>query len=281
MDLPGGPRSIGIGLLLCALLLSPTAETRAEEVEFDPLNFAFAAYLGSGIYKSGDRTIYILRVPISYPIRSRQDHPWGARLQILTTFGFYDLALNLEEFEIPDRFNSASILAGPEFSVPIKSNWRLMPFAHLGPARDFSDGDWVLVFGIGSRSRAEFPAGGVNYILWNKLLYGRNLASANVARDDFGLFETEIEAAWGLGVRMQKQEAALAVYFKSEFYFDEVEIQQPVGQPVEIRKRFEVGLKFGTLKPWKVWKIGMPRIGLGYRFGQGARSARFILSWRY
>ena len=58
--------------------------------QFDPKNFAHASFLGSGFYDVGGRQIYIVRIKSGYTLRSEQEHPWGLRLTLRPTFGFYD-----------------------------------------------------------------------------------------------------------------------------------------------------------------------------------------------
>jgi hypothetical protein len=46
--------------------------------------------VGSGIYKSGERTAWVLRAPIRVTVRSVEKHAWGVDVTVPTTLGFFD-----------------------------------------------------------------------------------------------------------------------------------------------------------------------------------------------
>ena len=76
-------------VLACAGADLVMAQTTAPEA--DPLNHAFAVDLGSGIYVSENRSVFIFRIAPRIKIRSENDHKFGVRLRFNATFGFYDL----------------------------------------------------------------------------------------------------------------------------------------------------------------------------------------------
>ena len=42
---------------------------RASDKPEDVINYAYSSWIGSGFYKIGDRTVYLLRGPFSYGLR--------------------------------------------------------------------------------------------------------------------------------------------------------------------------------------------------------------------
>jgi hypothetical protein len=48
-----------------------------------------------------------------------------------------------------------------------------------------------------------------------------------------------------------------------------------------VESRREVGVTYGASEPWYAWKIQVPRVGLGYRFGGGTSTVAFRLKYRY
>jgi hypothetical protein len=41
--------------------------------------------------------------------------------------------------------------------------------------------------------------------------------------------------------------------------------------------QMEIGVTFGTIEPLRIWRIPLPRVGLGYRFGDELSVFRFVL----
>jgi hypothetical protein len=270
---------------LIAALAAGAALANADddELELDPFNYAFAAYAGSGIYATGAGTVYLFRIPVSYNIRRADEHAFGIRLRAKATLGFYDFdPEDLLELELPDRVGTATLLVGLEFPIPVLDNWTLGPFLDYGPAWDDESEQLSWVLGSGARSRAQFPWGnGRQWVLWNELVAAANFGDDEIERDDFGKFVTELELQLPLPARAYGRRLALAPFFKSDYYFNEIRVRQVVGEPLDIRERWEVGVKFGTYEREKVWRVALPRVGVGVRFGQGATAVRIIFSSKY
>jgi hypothetical protein len=278
-----GGSAIVSGLLSLAVVACGSVPAQADdETEFDPLNFAFAAYTGAGIYTSDTGTVYLFRIPVNQTIVRPEERLMGVRLRLRMTFGFYDFdPEDLIDLVLPESVGTVSMLGGVEFPIRIYQNWTLGPFVDFGPAWD-SDSDklsWVL--GTGARSRAHFPWKERRFVLWNELVVASNFADADVERDDFGKFMAELEFRQPIGWTIRDRQTALGFFVKGEWLFNELEIQRPTGEPVGIAARYEVGVKFSTAERERIWRVPLPRVGLGYRFGQGVTSVRLIFSSRY
>jgi hypothetical protein len=278
------PSAGRILLLGCpiVLLLAATGGPRAEETEFDPLNFAFAAYMGSGIYSTGAGEVYLFRIPVGFTILSPEGRPVGLRLRLRTTLGFYNFDLDdLINLGIPDKVGTVSVLGGVELPIPIRENWVLGPFVDFGPAWDSESETWSWVVGAGARSRATFPWKGSRFVLWNELVAAANFGAEEVERDDFGKFMADLEYPQPLRWTIGGRPTAISPFIKAELFFNELIIKPVEGEPLEVRDRYEVGVKFGWAERGRVWRIPVPRVGLGYRFGSGVTSIRIIISGRY
>jgi len=67
--------SIQSGTYLLAALLLVTAAAHADGVddEEDFINYAFATWIGSGVYKMNDRNMSIFRAPLSWQFREAEE----------------------------------------------------------------------------------------------------------------------------------------------------------------------------------------------------------------
>lgn len=272
-----------VGGLLAGLGSSPSWAQDDAPPEADPLNHAYAVYLGSGLYVAGGRSVFVFRIAPKIKIRSEEEHSFGIRLRINATFGFYDL--KPEDFldaEIPDNFGTFALVPGVEFPIKLFDNWTLAPFLDVGPATDTAFREITLVVGTGLRSRAEFHDKRYKYLLWNDFIYARNSKTDVSATDDYTLFRTDFEMRGLVKYRLGKRPMDLGLLFGSDFFFDTVIVELPRGRPIGIRDRWDIGLTTGSTERWKVFKkmITAPRLGLAYRFGEGISSVVISIRFR-
>ena len=274
-------RAAVVLLTLVGFASGAAAQTR--DNEFEPLNFAFAAYVGSGIYSGGDQTVWLFRIPITIPILPSEDRRFGVRLRIRATFGFYDFdPSGLATIAIPDSVGTFSLLAGVDVPIRIRDNWTLGPFLDGGPAWDSETQTWSGVIGIGAMSRAEFPLKSEQrFVLWNELVRASNFGRDEFEEEGFGKFLTDLEYRIPLHWTVGGKRMAVGPFVKATWLFDALEIGGIIDNEKTIRARYEVGFKIGAENRERVWRIPVPRLGLSYRFGQGVSSVRFIFSWRY
>jgi hypothetical protein len=270
------------------LLIAAVSEARAQTpsvrytTEADPRNFAHAAFLGSGIYVIDGRQVYIIRANMGFTLRSPEKHPWGLRLTVTPTFGFYDFNPgDVNDFNLPSSLGTFSLLLGVQFHVPILSNWWLEPFVRAGPAFEFNENSVIGIFGTGVESRAEFQARRTRFLLWNTLLWAGNRESDFSPADDFARFDTTIEWLHTIGWTIHGRKTEIGPFVRSEIYFNSLVIAPPEGDPLVINHRYEVGVIWGAKEPHSFWKIPIPRTGLSVRFGDGALSYRLVLTTRF
>jgi len=82
--------------------------------------------------------------------------------------------------------------------------------------------------------------------------------------------------------RLGKRSFDLGLLAGSELFFDTVLVDIPLGNPVTIGNRWEIGVSTGSTRPWKHFKkmVTAPRLGVSYRFGEGDSSIRFVIRFR-
>jgi len=272
-------------LLLAAAVADGHAQSPSVRFtsELDPRNFAHAAFLGSGIYVVDGRQLYIIRAPMAFTLRRLEGNSFGLKLSATPTFGFFDLKFSdIGDFQLPSSLSTLSLLLGVEFQVPVLANWQLDPFVRAGPAWEFAQGTTTWIFGVGVDSRAEFPAGPSRVLLWNTMFWAGNRESDLSERDDFARFDTQIEWLFPVGWRLHKRKTEIGPYVRSEIYFDALVIAPPAGEPLVIHHRYEVGVMWAAPeKHHGFWKIPYPKVGISYRFGNGASGVRLLLTTRF
>jgi hypothetical protein len=272
-----------IGLALCGFAPGGTLEAQSNEDEFPPLNFAFAAYVGSGIYSGGSQVVWLFRAPFTVPLRPQEDRSFGVRLRVRGTVGFFNFNPNkLSELNLPDNVGTLSLLGGVDFPIRVRDNWTLAPFVDLGPAWDSQTDMLSWVLGLGVWSRAEWELKSRNrFVLWTELVRANNFGDDEFEEDDFGKFLNELELRIPLNWHIKGHRMAVGPFVKAVWLWDTLIIGGVTDDPREIRERYEVGFKIGAEERQKFMKVAVPRLGFSYRFGQGVTSVRFIVSARY
>jgi hypothetical protein len=269
----------GWALLLCSAMPRPVlaadALTRQEE---RLVNYAFATRLGSGVYDLSGRTVQVYRLPFSWTPRPEGPDRLGVRVNMPVTIGFIDFkASDVAATGLPSNLDTASFVPGVEFRLRARENWLIMPHAEVGIAEDRTSAASAYVSGVGIRSVADFAAGRYRLTLGNELLYVRVDPRDHQPADDFASFETCIEARHGMGFSIRGFRADYGLYVSQYLYFGDPHF--PLGRDgrASVDDQYEIGVTFGTEQEAKLWKVGLPRLGFGYRFAQGISVFRFVI----
>ena len=64
-------------------------------------------------------------------------------------------------------------------------------------------------------------------------------------------------------------------------HFSNLEFELVTEGPFDVSWNYEVGLSFSTEPALQVWKIKLPWIGLGYRFGDHTRGVRLSFAFPF
>jgi len=271
----GGVLSV-VGLLACDR--SAFAQEANPAAEAPQANYAFSSQLGSGIYKSSGGTVQVYRVGGSFTLRSLVNDSWGLKLRFPVTFGFYDFELSdVLESGLPDKLATLALVPEFRFEVPLTENWQLMPFAAAGTGLDFSVGELNYIFAGGVRSLATFDWRTVDLYVGNRLFYTGYTTSDFEFGDDFGALESGLDARHSLGFSLGDHQVDGGLFVMNYLYFVSPDLIRFYGKPLSVDVQWEFGVTFGTMTPWKVLGLTIPRIGMSYRVGSGASIFRLVL----
>jgi hypothetical protein len=248
--------------------------TLSEQQEF---NYAFATQVGSGIYTVSGRTLQVYRLPLSYTFRKSEEGRAGWRLTFPMTLGFYTfdredvLSSNLGE-----NVATFSLVPGVEFLLPVREHWLLKPFAEAGYVWDRDGGADAAICSAGLRSRFDLKGGGFDMVLGNGLTYALVDPSGSAGRDGMVAVEAAFTASHLFGRPGQGQgQADYEPYFVGRVYFGGEDHPVPSGESNTL-VQYEAGMTFGSRSSMKLWKIPLPRVGVGYVFGHDLSVVRIV-----
>ncbi|HEU4689280.1 MAG TPA: hypothetical protein VFS23_12990 [Vicinamibacterales bacterium] len=247
--------------------------------EQNVVNFAFATQLGSGVYSVSGRTLQIYRLPFRFDLKAVDDSGFGAALTLPVTFGFYDFELqDVANGDLPDDVDTLSFVPGFALAFQLAPDWLLEPYIEAGisKARD-TDAD-ATVYSGGLASSYEFGGQGFDWQLRNDLTYaGVDLRGAG-GTDHFTRFQTVVSARRPVSSLSRLD---YLMYVLNDYYVDQpdgpVDSAGQRGEPFQ----FEIGVTLGTSATQRLWKIPLPRVGIGYRFGSDLEAWRIVFGTPY
>lgn len=240
--------------------------------EADPTNYAFANYLGTGIYRTSDQTVQVYLIPFSYTVKKMEQDQWGLKIKLPVTLGFLD-------FKIRDIGNvtTGSFVPGIEYLYPVNPNWSVIPFIDAGIARNFTTDESVYVYSGGIKHRLVFNQGNKQFTIGNKLLYAAHTGEAVNGSDDFASFETGAAMQFPVALNMLNRQLDFSLYYVNYRYYDDLEFLGTGNRLIQVEIQNEFGFTFGVRKFSELNWIDLPRLGLGYRYGDNLRILRLVL----
>lgn len=274
----------GIGLLRPALLAAwiasglasmPATAQTADAADADALNYAFASQLGSGIYQISGHTVQVYRLPFQLPVRPARDRSPTVRLTAPVCVGFFDLD-GADRTETPEHVATASFVPGIAVEFVARPDWRLEPFAEFGIAQDFHDRQRAYLYAFGVRSLATFRPRALRVRLGHRVVYAGEHTPGSEYDDDFAMLESGVEILRPLPVAVKGHGLDWGPYVMSYLYIEPTKVYLEE-KPLEAGAQYEVGLTFGPRSAVPLWRLEVPRLGLGYRFGDGVEAFRLVL----
>ena len=269
----------------CVLLLFASSATAGRPLtrnEQAVINFGFATQLGSGIYSLSGRTLQVYRLPFGYTPSSDEDARVRPRITLPLTLGFVDFKpRDVVETGVPERIDSLSFVPGLALHIAVLEDWELEPFAEAGIARDQASEADQNVYSAGLRSRYDFGSRPTDWQLYNELVHVVVEQESLDSTDDFTRFRIGTTARRPFDTDRTDRRADFESYGMIEVVLD------PPGGPAGSRPQggeamqYELGFTLGATEPLRVWGIKLPRVGFGYRFGEGLSVYRIVFGSPY
>lgn len=242
----------------------------------DFVNWYYSAAFGTGVYRAGDQTVTVFRLPFSRTLRSLDQGQWGIKLLLPVSVGYYDFDVR----EITDLVDiggigTLSILPGVEMQVPVTPLWILKPFAQLGAGGESSGDTRAWIYAAGIRSRYTLPQAGWEFRLGNALTFA-GYDSSEDERRAMSTLLTSLDFERPLRWDLWGRNTNISLHLMHYFNFDEVDIVQPLRDPLAVEQEFEVAFTLALERPVSLIGFNVDRVGLGFRFGEDITAIRLI-----
>jgi hypothetical protein len=269
---------LSLSLLAAAAVAAPSPLSSGEQAV---LNFGFATQLGSGIYSLSGRTLQVYRLPFGYTVPREDDAPVQVRLTLPFTIGFLDFEPHdVVDTGLPQQVDSYSFVPGVEFDYAVNEHWALQPFAEAGIARDRNAEVDQRVYSLGLRSRYDVERGPVAWQAYGEVVQVVVEQASFDQTDDFTRVRLGLTAQRPFVPAAPGRRADFLVYGFAESFTDAP--AGPAGEPDgRDEVQYEVGLTLGATETIRLWRIPLPRVGFGYRFGNDLSVYRIVFGSPY
>ena len=269
-------------LLICLLSMDlPAADTfRDDTSEVELTNFAFANYLGSGFYSSGNTKLFLFRVPFSSDLTEVTREKAGLRLNYPVSLGvgIIDDDRDFPEIaEVIDLNNlvTLSVMPGLEYVLPMTDIWALVPFVDLGIARDFANETTVGIGGIGAKSFVSLEFDQSRLSIVNRLLFAEQENLDSGANTNFASFETGLEYIVPTNYTINGSLVSFSVYFINYHYMDDLALGGSVENRISLENKNEIGVTF--ILPKHDWLPDNSQLGFGVQATKDTDLYRIVL----
>lgn len=244
------------------------------------VNFAYAFQLGFGSYDIGGLDVRVIKFPISHTFELPQFEKLRIRLNSPIYYGRFKFeGTTPEGLRITAEQNVLSYIPGIELQYEVLENWYLKPFGNVGIAWSItdksrpaglvnSDSSTIYIYTVGMKSLYEIFWKDFKFSIGNALLWAGNTTFDEGTPDEsYGALENGFEILHPLGFSIKGFEPDASAFFVYYRFLPDAEFSRFLKAPLKVENQYEIAGTIGSAKPFKLWFINNPRIGVGYRFG--------------
>ncbi|MGL4472996.1 MAG: hypothetical protein ACRCT7_00760 [Shewanella sp.] len=265
------------GVNLC-VATSSLATTETTDSSSDA-HFAFASYLGSGIYRTSGQQASVLNLPLYVTLEQDSDHKINLRLPV--SLGFFDYQWqDLPDGDLPSSIGTATFTPGIEYSWFIDPQLTLESYLDLGVGWNFSENRQVGIYSTGVSSLYKLTPE-QDAAIWVARLYTAGYNDNNRGQTEtYGALHTGIDWSLGEGWHWQAHQLQPRAFAAAYWFFSPVNFNSGE-KNLFADNAIELGLSL-ALDPVPQWLgVTLSRVGISYRYSQDLRVWRLIFDFPF
>ncbi len=255
---------------------------KAEDIE--PVHYAYANYLGSGIYQTTGQNASLISMPFSYELGHEGNTTYGLRLPV--SVGFFDFELaDLPNLDLPDSVGTVTFTPGIAFNYQYNKDWFIESYIDLGYGRNLTTNKGVSIHSSGVSTLYHFDIKNYDAIWANRLYYARYDGNGYDAKDSYAAIQLGIDMGLPLQYQVLGYSFQPRIFATAFWYFSEVDFLTPRTRSFDEEDNVTLtnSVEFGfTLKFAKTigysW-AGIERLGLSYRYSKNFSAFRLLFSF--
>ena len=255
-----GQLAILLALSTPPLQAAEPASTRLQEQE--PANYAFAAYMGSGLYSAADQSLFVLNIPTTWDI---PDHP-SLRFRLTFSAGFFNYgAEEIMDLDVPDEMGTVTVIPGIEKWFALNSKLDLIPHLDYGYARNLSTDEEAQVYSVGVRTEYHFDGMTSKNIWVNKLVYAGSRTFESDQQDTYVQLLTGFDYSLGNGFTLLERNVRPTMYALTYWSHNGIDYVEHWKDGTSDEMVFELGSTLWAPQPYTFMMMDVDRIGIGYQ----------------
>ncbi|QKG98617.1 hypothetical protein HRJ35_15705 [Shewanella oneidensis MR-1] len=240
--------------------------------------YAFGSYLGTGIYRAAEQNATIVSIPLVFDFLKEESSQTWLRLPL--SFGFFDyLAKDITDGELPSSVGTMTMTPGIEHHWQATINTRMEAYLDVGFGTNFDTDTNVAILASGISTLYDFTLAGEDSVWVSRLRFAGYSEQVGELTDQFAVLQTGVDI--GLSPRwqwlnIQMQPRLFAVGY---WYFNELDFSQDAEDETIVSGSYEFGATLAFSKPLGGDLLGVDRIGISYRTGDGLNIWRLLFSF--
>ena len=260
--------------MICILFVWTPKCNPAETRDYDDpeflINYAYATWIGTGVYTVGDRQVWALRMPYSsHMLREPEGKRTGFRLLFPLTLGF-------EMFEeLPENIATYAFVPGVEAIFPVTKYWQLKPFIQGGYGNDNYGGQGAWIYGGGLRSVVQIPVNRWRFDLGNSLMSAYQQYPGDYYDNGFSMFEMGLNVVNPWRFSVLNQYSRIDAFFIYTNFIDDVDFLFADRDRDEVNELYQVGVALIPDNKFRLGFIRLSGLGISLLAGDGIQAIRF------
>jgi hypothetical protein len=230
---------------LCLSLPGKQVVWAADESK-DTINYAYSSWIGSGFYKIGDRTTYLLRAPFSYALREADSDNWGLELLLPATIGFHDYT------DGQDNQATITFVPGAQFVYPLLENWWLKPFGQFGFGKDFSGSDIAWIYGAGIKSLATFDLKSSQLDFGTAFTWAAQNQSGGGSDSGFSMFEIGLNSRWPTNIILLDRKSDINLFFVYTDFINDLDFERAKKENKSVQRLYKFGIALSSKEKYPI-----------------------------
>ncbi|GGP47040.1 outer membrane protein [Shewanella algicola] len=257
----------------------------AEEITSEPdaSHYAFANYLGSGIYRTSGQSAAVVNIPLGFDLEESDEHL--LKLRLTASLGFFDYSFNdLPGGSFPKSVGTLTLTPGIEYHWLVDDQLTLESYVDLGYGHNFSTHSHVGIYSTGLSSLYRFGSSEYSHVWVNRLYYAGYKSNQNDNTEGYSVLKTGIDLALNYDWQWDDIRVEPRMFVAGHWYFNQLKFVTPVGKNILTSYTYEIGSTLAFSKPINFSAIGLDSIeidhfGLSYQVGGGLKVWRLIFEF--
>ena len=184
--------------------------------------------------------------------------------------GFADF--DFGDGEALDSVTAVSFIPTADFYFELDREWTLIPFLGLGGGWLIDDSSGILIASTGVRALYVHALDSRTSVrVQPRLRYDVNMNQPDGLLGDLGQTDLVLELRHALGAPEDTWALEPGLYGQGFWFWDDIEFEVPGLTPDSIENQLEFGVSLAPRNPITVLGFELPRVFVGYRFGNSVR----------